>query len=455
MDHYLLIDFGTTRVKSAIVDLSTGNFHHIKEYSHLPNCGLQPYQQEICISAVATQFEEICQENCNLIQQGINGIVLSSQMHGFALLDENNRPLGNYVTWKDERSLVEWEGENSFSVLAGALGESFRRITGMKPRPCFPAANLLHLARLKQLPAKCKVVTLPELLCSLYPGCTNTVHPTMIAGLALYDIYQRKIAQPIVDLVAEYSGCTLAFNDVRDENTAGGYFPFYGRKIPIYVGFGDHQCNVLGAENRPKQTISINMGTGSQVSVIEGTSDSDDVEQRPFFGGELLSTITHIPAGRALAVHAAFIRDLGGTEEVFWKALQDLKPDNVLGAELEFDLGIFSSAWRYRGGGFISNISETNWNLENYAAGLMKSLCLQYRSAVEKLDPCGSINECILSGGVPRHLPQLADILAELLQRRVVIRDGIEEPLRGLRVLALVASGKVDSYLQAYSYFTE
>lgn len=455
MEYYLLIDFGTTRVKAALVDLGTGVFSHISEYPHLENCCAEPYRHELDPVRLAAQFDEICGTYSRITDNGLMGVLISSQMHGFALLDSNNKPISNYVTWKDERSLIEFDGKTSFLTLSEEAGSSFRAITGMKPRPCFPVANLLHLARTKQLPSWCKVVTLPELLCSFYDECTNFVHPTMIAGLALYNIYKNKIDDSLLELITGYSGNPIRFNDVADEQQISGYYSHGGRKVPIYVGIGDHQCNVLGAGNQLRNTISINIGTGSQVSVIGGTSDSTDVEERPYFCGDLLSTITHIPAGRALAAHAKFVSSIAGREDVFWEALQSLDADDVLNVKLDFGLRMFNSAWRYQNGGYIKNMEEDSWNLKTYTAGLLKGLCLQYRDAVGEINLSGDIKECVLSGGIPRHLPQLVDILSQLLNRKITIRDGMEEPLLGLRALALMASGKVRSYQQAYSHFCE
>ena len=47
--------------------------------------------------------------------------------------------------------------------------------------------------------------------------------------------------------------------------------------------------------------VSLNLGTGSQLAILDRALDDDAVERRPYFDGAMLQAITHIPAGRALA----------------------------------------------------------------------------------------------------------------------------------------------------------
>jgi xylulokinase len=381
-------------------------------------------------------------------------------MHGFSVLTADYKPASGYITWKDERSGIPIAGITSWDLFNQNFGADFRPVTGMNPRRGFPVFNVLHMARQGALPKDALVVSLAEILCLVSNDYTGLIHPTMLAGLGIYDIEKQAIATDFLQFIADETGCAIRCSSSADETKCGGYWHSpVGGKIPIYVGVGDHQCTVLGAGNIPGETLSINLGTGSQVAAIDFPhAAAGQVEQRPYFGESGLTTITHIPAGRALSEYIGFLEDVakvaGNPGDVFWTLLAKTEAKAALESELEFDLGIFSSCWRYSGGGGIKNINESKFTLTNYFSGLLGSFCRQYQDAAQSIDPSGALTSCILSGGIPQKLPQLAEILSVRLGREVVRTEAIDEALIGLRTLALVASGRSADYKQASNVFS-
>ena len=455
MTQYLLLDFGTSRIKSAIVELDTGEFSHIASRS-AP--AAESDTGEIPLDVLQSEFSEICHDYYETLGIKFSGIMLSCQMHGLAVLTEDYRPVSGYITWRDERSLTLLDGESSWSLFNRHFGGKFKEISGMKPRPGFPVFNLLHMARLGNLPRQVAVVSLAEVLCLCSRDFAGVTHPTMVAGLGLYDIVRQKPAADILAFIADQSGVRVRLPEAVDENCRAGYWHTgTGGKIPIYVGVGDHQCTVLGAGNLPERTLSINMGTGSQVAAINSAVMNAEVEQRPYFGRGMLSTITHIPAGRALETFVGFLNSTASRVaepgDTFWQLLASIDPDAILRETLELELGIFGSAWRYNGGGVIRNIDEENLTPERYLAGLLKSLCLQYKAAAECIDPQAKLRKCVLSGGIPQKLPQLSILLSEVLQRKIMPGSGMDESLVGLRTLALVADGRARDYRMAQDVY--
>jgi sugar (pentulose or hexulose) kinase len=460
LTQFLVVDFGTTRVKSAIADLETGQISHIASQPACSTPAIEHDNGEIPIRQFQDQFASLCRDY--YIEQGISftGIMLSCQMHGFSVLTADYKPASGYITWKDERSGIPIAGITSWDLFNQNFGADFRSVTGMNPRRGFPVFNVLHMARQGALPKDALVVSLAEILCLVSNDYTGLIHPTMLAGLGIYDIEKQAIATDFLQFIADETGCAIRCSSSADETKCGGYWHSpVGGKIPIYVGVGDHQCTVLGAGNIPGETLSINLGTGSQVAAIDFPhAAAGQVEQRPYFGESGLTTITHIPAGRALSEYIGFLEDVakvaGNPGDVFWTLLAKTEAKAALESELEFDLGIFSSCWRYSGGGGIKNINESKFTLTNYFSGLLGSFCRQYQDAAQSIDPSGALTSCILSGGIPQKLPQLAEILSVRLGREVVRTEAIDEALIGLRTLALVASGRSADYKQASNVFS-
>ena len=207
----------------------------------------------------------------------------------------------------------------------------------------------------------------------------------------------------------------------------------------------------------PAESISINIGTGSQVATIDPDSVPDGVELRPYFDSSTLAAVTRIPGGRALASFMDFLEDVclaAGVRDVdFWGLLQEIDERDILNATLRFDLGVFPSAWNYQRGGSISNIHEGYLTLNNYLASLLKSLGEQYLTVAELFDPEHRMRRCILSGGVARRVPMLYRVISNLSGYETLPACEIDESLIGLRTIALVSAKQASSCLHAQEIY--
>jgi sugar (pentulose or hexulose) kinase len=453
MAPYLLVDFGTTSTKSALVDLDTGAFAQVRRYAAIPNIAAPHGHFEIPLEALRRRFLEICADG--QAQAPLRGILLCSEMHGFALLDRQGRPLSNYISWKDERSREEVQGRDTFSLVAGQLGPAFKQLTGMRPRPGFPLMNLAHLGRAIALPAAARLVSLPCWLARCTGEAADLIHPTILAGMALFDLRRAAVSAELLALLRDLTGCAFSLGEPAPAHQVAGYWRQGGARVPIYAGVGDHQCAVLGAANLPRQSLSLNLGTGSQASVIGGDGPGSELELRPYFDEHLLQTITHIPAGRALAAHLDFLAQVRGAPDSreFWAMLAALGETGLQQATLRFGLSLFKSARGYREGGSIAGIEEGAYTLENYLASLLASFLDQYLEVRDLLDPHHRLDRAILSGGLARNLPRLHQLFARRAGCQALPATSLDETLLGLRTLALVADGRASTALEAQGIF--
>ena len=434
MGVYLLVDFGATRIKTALTGGPSWRINHIRVFQPPPGCSPGPGRYEIPPEALRRLFNKICRHYQKLSATPIKGILMCSQMHGFLLTDSKDRALTPYISWRDERSLFSVRGMRVFERVCAPDAPDFRGITGMRPRPGLPFMNAIHVARENRLKGVLKVVTLPEWLAGCDGESDRRIHPTMAAGLGFFDIAGNKFSDALCAMARDLSGAAFAFNKTGSEGDVAGWRGPGSARIPIFTGVGDHPCAVLGAGNQPKETLSVNIGTGSQAAVIEGKR-TRKAELRPYFGGSMLSTITHIPAGRALETFLAWIPDP-------WRAMSALTCRDILDSTLEIDLALFKSAWNYDGGGKISAIGEGSINMRNYLGSLLRCLLLSEAQAVEVLANRKGAQRVILSGGIPRRLPVMAAVLAGLTGRPVAGAASVDETLLGLRLLARAVAGE-------------
>ena len=458
MTPYLLVDFGTSSTKSVLVDLDTGVFHHLRRYGSLPKVNGPAFQHETRLISIRDRFEEICRHYRSKLEIQIAGIALCSEMHGFALTDETGEPATEYIGWLDERSAHPVNRSSPYSDMSPSMVEEFETTTGMRPRPGFAILNLVHLARSRPLPNGLRVLSLPCWLSMTSGDSRQKVHASMLAGMGFYDIQSRSESAVMQSMMQELGGGQFRLNDLGNEAEISGYWHHGGEKIPIYTGVGDHQCALLGAGNRPNETISLNLGTGSQVSVVASHACDSELETRPFFGPDQLKTITHIPGGRALAEYVGFLEEValagkGTAQADYWAMLAEIDEDQLAQASLTFDLAILKGARGFSGGGAIGAIGAGELTLDNYLCSLLNSFIQQYVEVVERFDSACKIERCILSGGVARNLPHLAAIVRNRLRREVLQATAVDESLLGLRSIALLADGRADAYMEAMATF--
>ena len=417
----LLADFGASRIKAAIGDTAAGKILASKDYPSGTPVFSQNQHCEVSLKEIQTALTRLLNDFSDF---DISGVFISSEMHGFLVADKDNTPLTPYISWKDERCLTTYKNSDYFSVLNEKTANAFRDVTGMTARPCFPFYNAFAFLQENPQSKPVKILTLADYLASLFEDCSNQTHITMAAGLGFFNVREKAYEQSFIDAC----GKNISFNAVSDKVVPTAYWRKNGKNIPVYTGVGDHQCAVFGADNN-ETTVSFNLGTGSQISVVSAQTQTQ-TDLRPFFDGKFLHTITHIPSGRALAVYAGF---LGNTafDEIDHLTAQELEDSS-----LDFDLAVFESAANFKGYHGISNIREKTLTRQNWLASLIRSYADQYLSLLQRFTLEKHVKTVVLSGGISRRIPALREYFKHHLPYDVVVADITEETFFGLLKLA-------------------
>lgn len=301
----------------------------------------------------------------------------------------------------------------------------------MRLRSCFPVVKILDYLRLYPTDY-IKVLSLPEALL-LIGRPADRVHITMAAGSGMIGFSS---AQPDEDMCAflrrEGKVTDIVFNTVSTQTVPAGTVTINHRDIPVYTAIGDHQCAVFGAGNT-LETLSFNIGTGSQVSAIcTQAPNTSDTERRHFINGLELQTITHIPAGRVLTALIDFYHTLTGKDG--WKCFTEVPLEKIQQASGRFNLGFFQDAWNYTNGGGITGLSLTDLKEPVLWAELFRSFAQQYIQAADCFAP--RRKQLLLSGGKLAKLPALAKFFEQELAMSVCLSAETDETLVGLAKLA-------------------
>lgn len=392
---YLLLDFGASRIKSAIY--KNGKFTNIFEIPSLNPINLDKNKFEISSIELRDVF-------CNIVKKQysetmFDAIFICSEMHGFMLVDENNTPLSNYISWKDERC-INSENINEYEILKNEISTSFLETTGMKFRPCYPITKINSLANDLEI-KDFKIITLPEWLSCCSNRSLNISNITMGAGLGFYNIKNYCWEKKYLDF---FDNLNISFNKITDKIEISGYFKLDTKNyIPIYTGIGDLQAAIIGA-GYGTNIVNLNLGTGSQVVNFLEKIENQTTELRPFLDDKFLSVITHIPSGRALNAYVKFLESINPNKN-FWGIIDKLGIEDLNKSSLDINLGVFASAWNFSGSGYINNILENNFNENNFIASLVKSYLKQYDLSIQELLFNKPFDKIILSGGIANKVP--------------------------------------------------
>ena len=183
-------------------------------------------------------------------------------------------------------------------------------------------------------------------------------------------------------------------------------FVWKGRHIIMYPALGDQQAALLGSGLHNSKQLSINMGTGAQVSVVsDSPSLSGAYQTRPYFAGKYLLTVPHIPSGRALNVYFRFVREIFDradeniTDYEIWEWINNEveKQDGTL----TMDLSFFPNAISETRKGYIKNIGEYDFTISNLFASVFGKMADNVQECVRRICPdMSEVAEIIFAGGV-------------------------------------------------------
>lgn len=447
----LLIDFGASRIKSAVTVLGSGELTHTQSLPSLPNISREPRHFEADAGQLRKTFVGILESYAASSETDFTHVFLTCEMHGFVACDSQGTPLTPYISWKDERGAfpAKADGTSALEIFEKEWGPRFRQTTGMRLKPGLACVNLLHLGREKKLQGDVHVLSLADWLAQSSGEPAACAHRSMTASLGFLDIARDRLSLDMIGFLKRTAGIEVEMPEPCSEVKTVTHITVRGKSRQIHAGLGDHPCALLGAGVEPLKHLSLNIGTGSQVSRLlpkigPAEINSDTFELRPFVNNAWLQSIPNIPAGRALSAYLAPFEQIaarGGGPADIWPLLAELTTADILGSTLDVDLGLFKAAWNFKGGAGIGRLVEESWTLPNFLASLLRSFAEQYGEAARRVDPKSETKEVILSGGIPQKLPALGEVWKQKLARSVRPARDIDETLHGLEQAAARSLG--------------
>ena len=434
--HFLALDIGSSFIKGAVLDAEKLTIEHVSRVPFPdPIAGLPAGHFEVDPAQVIVAVQQVLEQLLSHASD-CRGLLVSSQMGGVILAHPRGQPLSNYISWRDQRTTERQpDSEGSYlEAVRAQLGKEVLYRLGNELRGGSALAILHWLKVQKLLPGDAVPLALGDFV--LGQLCDDFAPaPDRTLALSLLDLAHNDWNQQAFELLGLQS---LRWPKLGAIWHAAGTWVAGGRKIPCYPPIGDHQAALAGAFLQNGE-LSLNISTGSQISLLTDEFMPGARQTRPYLDGRLLSTITHLPAGRSLEVLVELVNR--PWPEII--AAAEAAPNTDLAANLTFFEGPLGKR------GSISNITTENLSVGTLFRAAFRNMADNYATCAARLSPEMNWDRIVFSGGLAQKLPLLRQFILEKLPGESRLCSSAEDTLLGLLVISQVISGRAKNLQEA------
>ena len=440
------IDIGTTTISATVVDLDSKK--QIESYC-IPNgfriVREEPYFAEQDADGIVRKAEELLHHIVNGYS-GVSCIGVTGQMHGILYVDGDGNATSPLITWQDKRADVLLVGGESAC-------ERITRLTGESIATGFGFAIHYYNTLFDLVPQG--TVTFCSIMDYLAMRLTHSkkplIHSSVAASFGLFDIGHCCFME---DKIEALSLGTLSLPEVTDESLCYGEY----NGIPVSVAIGDNQASFLGSVKEIDNSVLINVGTGSQISMISNSDRvGEAVELRPLVKNKYLACGSALCGGSSYELLERFFREyaiaIGAEDKPQYETMNRLAAEvyEKKHAPITVDTAFAGTRSDPMRRGAISGVSETNFSPANLTLGFINGMCMEL---YEMFLSSGSIGkkEIVASGGAVRKNAILRRVISDTFGMPVSLCANLEEASVGAALFAALAVGRLTG-VEAFSDF--
>ncbi|MBE6614821.1 MAG: hypothetical protein E7631_05915 [Ruminococcaceae bacterium] len=422
------LDIGTTTISAAVLDIHTETVLAtctVPNQSALPS--EHPWEHMQSPDWIWKKVKSLLD---TLLQKyTVSSIGVTGQMHGILCTAHDGTVLSPLYTWQDGRA-----GQGKDSTCAQILQK-----TGYVVPEGYGLATLYHLTLHGQIPVE------PYYCCTIMDYITmrlcDLARPVMhITNAAAWGLYQHKNMNFDIDALEKLEINTDILPEVIAENRVLGTY----RDIPVTVAIGDNQAAFIGSVKEPEHMILVNIGTGSQISMLSEIPVQDTsglVESRPFDGRRYLLSGSALCGGRAYAILENFFRRYAVTcglpDTPQYEFMNSLAAEGVKnGSALSVTTTFCGTRADPCVRGEVTGIGENNLTPESLAAGVLYGIARELHGMFQMM-PVGHILNITASGNGIRKNSVLQEVVADVFGMPVQISACIEEAACGAAIWSL------------------
>lgn len=432
------IDIGTTTICGVLAD-ENGN---VKKSVTLANDSAMEGENQWERMQDAEKIFLRCKEVLEQLQAcsgEIGTLGISGQMHGILYVDEEGRAASPLYSWQDGRGgLVFREGKT--------YSEYLTRITGYQMATGYGLTTHYYNLKNGLVPeGKVKLCTIGDYISMrLSEGKTPIMHKSMAASLGMFDLAKGEFDRAALDK-AGIDGSILPKVSGPEQYLSGKN----GDKPAIAMALGDNQASFYGAVEEGC-TVLINIGTGSQISVLTKSYDeSVGVEYRPYVGNSYLIVGSPLCGGASYALLKNFFKEtvrlFTGKEPEDIYSFMNQAAEEAYEKEdaLEIDTRFLGSRKEPEVRGAVKNISFYNFTPGDFAIGILRGMGMELYEIYQKIpEEYRRTNMITGSGNGIRRNPLLKRVLEDMFGKEIRIPQYEEEAAYGAARYAMDLYGE-------------
>ncbi|WP_054940520.1 sedoheptulokinase [Paenibacillus ihuae] len=449
---FIGLDIGTTSITGLIYDLEqktvvysvtedsgTGTQEHREEWERLQD-------PESIIKRTSQILERLYSR-----EKEISGIGLTGQMHGIVYTDSRGQHVSPLYTWQDGRAGLPIEDGSSY---AQKLSET----TGYTVAPGYGLATHYYNIQNGLVPAAavsfCTIADYAAL--RLTGSRLPLIDPTQAAGIGCYSFDAGGFDYGAIERAGIHTGLlpqVVSSGTVIGTTSSG---------IPVYCSLGDNQASFLGSVPVPDESVLLNMGTGSQLSVLlpDGEYQLEGMEIRPFPGGGRLVVGAALSGGKSYALLEHFFRELitaytGEAPGKLYSFMEQLLSDGeTAGTELTVNTQFLGTRTNPEVRGSIGQISLDNFTPARLAHGFLQGMIDELYAFYTTLTCLtgSAFKHMIGSGNALRANAVLCAKAQSTFKLPLALSYSPEEAAVGAALYAAVGAGGVESFTEAGQY---
>ena len=425
------IDIGTTSVCGVVTDSSTGEILKsltLANDSSLPSrFAYEKIQDPGRILQITEQIYRTFTDEFS----DISAVGFTGQMHGILYLDKEGNPLSPLYTWQDGRgneiysdglTYAEYLTKNSPYRAASGFGLTthfFNLKNGLVPKSAHKICTVHDFVAMKAASLKSPVA-----------------HTSDGASLGFFDLNSLSFDKNSLRRLG-------IDRDILPEICKGEKFIGNTEEnLKVAVAIGDNQASVFASLTGEGQVL-VNVGTGSQISVIsEQKLTTDIVETRPYFGGKYLITSCPLCGGYSYTLLKNFFQK---TLDLFGFKCEDVY--SVLNsAALSYNEEPMTFNTLFKGTrkdpslrASITDISQNNFTPQAMTRALLSGICDELYEGFKDMRSALNLNlyKLVGSGNGVRQNPALKEIISDKFNMKLNIPLYKEEASYGASLLAL------------------
>ncbi|MHA6532073.1 sedoheptulokinase [Paenibacillus sp. BAC0078] len=456
------LDIGTTSISGLVYDLEQRSVLHVITEANPANLpGSQGEWERLQDpEAIVQSVKRVLEQLLTRVPDAA-GIGLTGQMHGIVYTDQTGKHVSPLFTWQDGRGGLPYDNDSSHTY-AQKLSEA----TGYTIAPGYGLATHFYNMQHGLVPHEAvSMCTIADYAAMRLTGRTiPLMEATQAAGLGCYSF-----------AAGDFDKLALAKAGIHPDMLpkvvpSGTPVGLTDDGLTVYTSIGDNQASFLGSVPFPEEAMLLNIGTGSQLSVLlsDSSSYTEELEARPFPGGGHLLVGAALSGGKSYALLEQFFRQIieaytGETQGELYPLMDTLLQNETSSGGLKVKPQFLGTRLNSEAQGRIEGITPGNFTpgmlTHAFLQGMVDELYAFYRSLgdAESAKPWTRL---IGSGNALRANPVLCRKVEERFGLPLLLSSAMEEAAVGAALCAAVGAalcaavgaGMIGSFREAGKY---